>query len=173
MVTLLSFTACSGSETIKEVELKYDDGISDGKHGLGGVGYGFLVEYEPPQGPYTIKEVLVSGELVGIGYENRKVVILIWDEYGEEIYKISVPHANFEGVEWKSIQIPDIVVNSKFSVVVITDTPREGGFYLHYDSSTENKHSALVQDWEKKPWDVKVSEKETNWMIRVKGTVNE
>ena len=158
------FTACPNPTAI---ELRYDDGEPDGKQGVGGPGYGFLVEFLPPSAPSSINKVRISGELVGSGYENRTFDVLIWDKARNELYKASFPHTKFPSSGWAEIDIPKVVVNDNFSVVVITNTPRDSGVYLHYDSSVKNEHSDLVQDWEAKGWYLGVPKEKTNWMIRV------
>lgn len=84
----------------------------------------------------------------------------------------SFPHTKFSlSSGWVDVDIPDVVVNDNFSVVVITNTPRESGVYLHYDSSVKNEHSDLIQDWKIKEWHSRVPREKVNWMIRVVGTI--
>lgn len=179
LALIVALSACAGptpniapaSELAPdEMELRYDDGKPDGRQGLGGPGYGFLVEFSPSTS-FKITKVKIFGELVGSGYENRTFDVMIWEDQGE-VYSSSFPHTKFSSSSgWVEIDIPGVVVSDNFSVVVITNTPREGGVYLHYDSSVKNEHSDLVQDWEVKDWYLKVPKEKVNWMVRVMGTI--
>lgn len=114
------------------------------------------------------------GKLVGSGYENRTFDVLIWDKDQKELYSGSFSHTKFSlSSGWVDITIPQkVVVGDNFKVVVITNTPREGGVYLHFDSSVKNEHSGLVRSWEEKDWYLEgIQEAKTSWMIRVVGTI--
>ena len=160
--------------TFEEVELKYDDGRPDGSQGLGGEGQGYLVEFWSPAASLTVTKVRMFGKLSGSGYENRTFDVLIWDKDQKELYSGSFAQTKFSlSSGWVDITIPQkVVVGDNFNVVVITNTPREGGVYLHFDSSVKNEHSGLVRSWEKKDWYLEgIPEAKTNWMIRVVGTI--
>jgi len=167
-VLSLVLTACPSP---KEVYLKYDDGEVDGRIGIGGPGSGALVEFLPPSLPYTIKKIKMSGELVGSEYEDRMVEVLIWGKDQKELWSGSLPHTEFEISGWTELNVPNVVANDNFSVVVVTNTPRDSGVYLHYDSSVKNEHSGVVQGWKVEDWHLGVPREKVNWMIRVVGTI--
>jgi len=154
---------------INEVELKYDDGRPDGFMAIGGVGNGRLVQFSPPATPFTITKVKIFGNLYGIGYENLKFDVQIWDKDLKEIHSASYPHTKFSiSPGWVVIDITDVVVGDTFYVLAITNSPREGGVTTGYDSSVKNEHSEVTKSY-KVDWWISLPKETTNWMIRVAG----
>lgn len=156
---------------VKEVELKYDDGSSDGLMAIGrDSGTGYLVQFSPPATPFTITKVKIYGNLYGTGYENLEFIVEIWDNEQEMIHSVSYPHTKFTlNPKWVEIEVPQVVVGNSFYIHVFTHSPREGGINIGYDSSIKNKHSEATKAYKIDWWITKPKET-TNWMIRVIGT---
>lgn len=153
----------------EEVELKYDDGRSDGEHAFRG--WGYLVRFSPPSTPFMITKVKIFGSLYGSGYENQTFDVQIWDKDLKEIHSATYPHTNFSlSPRWVEIDIPDVTIGGDFYIYVNTYSPREGGVNIGYDSSVTNEHSEVTQNWEIADWFLPAPKETVNWMIRVIGT---
>jgi len=149
----------------EEVELKYDDGTSDGSCTVGGLS-GYVVHFSPPIIPFTIQEVRILANLRGTGYEERKPQLEIWDKDFHVLYTCQEPYTSFLAKSsWVTIEIPELTVNNDFYIVFNTNSRPEGGVYIYYDSSLKNEHSTMRDGW----WEERLSEEKTNWMIRVVG----
>ncbi len=167
IVTVLLFLgACA---PIKEMQLKYDDGFLDGFHASRG--WGYLVQFSPPSTPFTITKVEIFGNLYGTGYENQSFIVEVWDMELGEIHSMSYPHTEFSHTPgWVKIDITDVVVSGSFYIHLVTDSPREGGVQIAYDSSVKNEHSEMTKNWKiTEDWPESVTKEEVNWMIRVIG----
>ncbi len=154
-----------------EVELKYDDGESDGNCSSGY--QGFLAHFSPSVVPLTISKVRVFTNLHGTGYEERKPRLEIWDKDFNMQYICEEPYTSFSSKpSWVSIQIPTVTVDNDFYIVFYTNSRREGGVYMHYDTSVRNEHSEMAADGKVKDWGgwQQTPKEWTNWMIRVIGT---
>lgn len=160
----------SSSLTVKEVELKYDDGQPDNSLAIGTMpGTGHLIHFSPPFTPFTITRIKIFGNLYGTGYEDLTFTVEVWDKDSKEIHNASYPHSKFSlSPGWVEIDIPNAVVNGDFYVHVFTNSPREGGVNIGYDSSVENEHSEMTRDWTIEWWGSHPQET-VNWMIRVIG----
>jgi len=152
-----------------EVELKYDDGTSDGSCSAGYEG--FSTRFSTPATPFTISKIKVFTNLRGAGYEERKPQLEILDKDFNTLltHKISYAGISTEPA-WVTVEIPELTVNNDFYVVFYTNSKREGGIYIHYDLSGPNTHSEMTDGsritewiWERMP------KEKTNWMIRVIG----
>ena len=152
------------------VELKYDDGTPDGSQAIGHTpGTGYLVDYSPPSTPFTITKIRVLGNLYGIGYENLKFSVEIWDKDQKTVHSASYPHTKFtRSGGWVEIEVPEIMVDDSFYVHVFTTSPLVGGITISYDSSIENKHSEVTKSG-KIDWWISIPKERINWMIRVIG----
>ena len=159
----------------KDIELKYDDGRSDGNgFAIGGTGRGYLVQFSPSSTPFTITKVKIFGKLYGTGYENLTFDVQIWDKELKEVHSASYPHNKFYLTpSWVEMDIPGVVVGDTFYIHVCTNTPREGGVLIYCDSSVKNEHSEVTQNWEIGDWYLSVPREKVNWMIRVVGTIME
>lgn len=158
----------------EQVELKYDDGKPDGRWAIGGPGRGHLVQFSPPSEPFTINRVTIFGSLYGTGYENRTFTIQVWDRDLNEIYSASHPHTKFSLSQgWVEVEIPAVAVDGNFYIHVCTQTPREGGIQICYDSSLKNEHSEVTANWEIADWYLETPKEKVNWMIRVVGVMSQ
>jgi len=155
----------------KEYELKYDDGTSEGSCSSGPQ-FGYLVHFSPPVTPFTISNVKVFASLRGSGYEDQKVELEIWNQDLDVAHYCQRSATEFHHEpDWVMVDIPNITVGDDFYVVFYTNSRREGGVYMYFDSSVINKHSEMAEHGGKTaawPWQGMPKEK-TNWMIRVVG----
>lgn len=164
-----SQTQTTGSATTK-IELMYDDGLADGSSSAGG--YAFRVQFSPPAKPFTITQIKMYTVLRGSGYESQQVGIKILSKQLVLLYSTQKPATEFtvNNPTWATIGIPNIVVNDDFYVYMYPNAPKEGGVYLHYDTSTTNLHSEFIApSGDVAPWSLYSSKDKTNWMIRVVG----
>lgn len=159
-VMLVVFCSCGA----KDVDLKYDNGKLGGLRGMGGVGWGAVVEFSPSSASMTIDTVSICGRLVGAG-DNLIFEVLIWDKEKKELFCGSFSHKLFhESSDWIAIDIPKTIVEDNFYVIVIPNTSKDNGIYIGYDSSANNGRSAVLQNWQ-----FQDSGMTANWMIRVSG----
>jgi hypothetical protein len=158
--------------TIKEMELKYDDGKADDGVAIGrDPGYGHLISFTPPATPFTIQKIKTFGNLYGAGYENKTFDIGIWDKDLQELYTATFPHTKFNiNPGWVEVEIPRIEVDDTFYIYICTYSPREGGIVISYDSSVNNEHSEVTKDFKIDWWLSSPSRESVNWMIRTVGT---
>ncbi|MGB2813816.1 MAG: transglutaminase-like domain-containing protein [Dehalococcoidales bacterium] len=127
-----------------------------------------MVHFSPPETPFTINAVKIYTTLEGTGYEDQNPKIEIWDKDFALLHSWQEPATGFnKDPGWVTVDIPDITVDDDFYVVFYTYSKREGGVYIHFDSSVANKHSetadpgGTIADWVwQQPKD------KTNWMIR-------
>jgi hypothetical protein len=156
--------------TSGEIELKYDDGKGECHSSCSGQ-YGFAVRYSPPTTPFDIKQVGVFTSLYGTGHEDQTTWFDIRDHNFETLYSWSKPAAEFPTEpDWIISDLPDTSVTDDFYIVFYPCSMREGGVYLHYDTSQENTHSEMAEQGGKiADWIWEFPEETTNWMIRVIG----
>ncbi len=183
LIIVLSLSACGLSleeetttpaATPGEVELKYDQGRSGGSSSSGQ--QGFLVRFSPSTKPLYISKVKVFANIRGTTDQERKSKLEILDKGYNVLYVAEEPYSSFNSKPgWVTIEIPEITVNDDFYVAFYTNSRRDNGIYIHFDSSATNKHSEMIQDgkiidW---VWGEKPLKEKTNWMIRVVGTSGE
>ncbi len=155
------------------VELQYDDGTSNGNCGSGY--QGFLTHFAPPVTPFVINEVKIFTSLQGTGYEGQEPRVEIWNKDFALLHSWQESAARFsKDPGWATVEIPSVTVDNDFYVVFYTNSKREGGVYIHLDSSVVNEHSEMVADGEVTEWPwQQIPKDKTNWMIRVTGTRTE
>lgn len=155
---------------VKEVELKYDDGTSDGIASCGRA-CGFLVHFSPPVTPFAINEVKIFTNLSGAGYEEQEPKVEIWDKGFALLHYWQEPATRFsKEPDWMTVDIPDITVTDDFYIVFYTNSKPYEGVYIHYDSSVVNEHSEMAADGKLIDWIwERIPKEKANWMIRVVG----
>ena len=155
----------------EDIELKYDDGTSEGTVSAGSH-LGFLVHFKPPETPFAINTVKVFAILKGTGYENQTTWFEIWDKSGNVLHYWEKSATEFSTEPgWVPMELPDIIVNDDFQVVFYPYSTREAGVYLQFDSSQTNNHSEMASPGGRiSDWIWSSPKGETNWMIRVVGT---
>jgi hypothetical protein len=176
----------------KEVELKYDN---DSPYvNLVMTKGGFLVNFDPPSSPFTVKKIKLFGSK---GTRINTFQLQIWDTGRNIIFKQSYSDKDFpqptfspsneylsSSGKWVELAIPDVKASGRFYVHVITNI---GGLSLGGDKSAVNGHSGITPYdinnatteevpgwstgdfcgcWRNMKWD----QSRTNWMIRAAGT---
>lgn len=173
---LSSSLVVKAKPVIKEIELKYDDGVAAKAIWAGPTG-GHLIHFSPPSIPFTVKKVKICGLLRGTGWEGREFEIQIWDKDKKTLWKNSYPFAEFlkgapvpwhEEVRWVELEIQNIEVTSDFYVHVYTDSPMFQGIGICFDDSIVNEHSEATSNYQVTSA-LPVSKETVNWMIRVVG----
>ncbi len=175
------------SLVIKELELKYDDGLNEASFSSAGGGY--LVDFTPPASPFTINAVGICGKLSEKTPDRDNFDLEIWDKNNEVLYSNSFPITEFptDSLDWVTITVPDIKVSDQFYIHVYTASLRDIGIAVGVDNKIVNEHSWLtIRDSEgitsvidmksdmpfRGEW-VEKNKDRINWMIRVIGTYME
>lgn len=181
-----------GSE--QKTELKYDDGFANDYLTVDKPNTGYLVDFIPPSGMFTISEVKICGLIYGgHGFIIRDMYLQIWDKESKVIYQDKIEKEQFpllaylpSDIEnqgrWASMHIPDVEVTGKFYIHVHTGTTTGQGFRMGADDSVPNMHSNVTVrnsnnelDSISDKWNYPISrwfgdKSRVNWMIRVSGT---
>jgi hypothetical protein len=128
---------------VKEVELKYDDGLA--RDSLSNTG-GHIVDFSPPATPFTIQEIRIAGLLYGTGLEGKTFDLQILDKDLKVLHSATYPYTKFSfspAATWAEFEVPDIEVASKFYVHIYTASPRYG-LHIGADDSVVNEHSGCT-----------------------------
>jgi len=161
---------------VKEVELKYDDGIGTGGTSGSGPGWGYSVHFSPPAIPFTIVKVKVFA-MLRTGYVLDTTSVEIWDKDFNVLYSGRKPATEFSpNLDWVTIDVPNITVDGDFRVVFFTNggNLQAGGVGVGYDlngnkASEVAKADGTIAEWPA-PMERTRPRERTNWMIRVVGT---
>lgn len=166
--------------TPEVVKLIYDDLRAEAF--LAARGYGYIVEFLPPEMPFTIKGVGIIGVIYGTGWEGKSFTVAIWDKDYEVLYSADYPVTKFvvDKPTLVKLETPDVEVADKFYVHVYTGTGKLEGIHIGADDSVVNLHSGLTFRTEEgvtkistgwpypeSKWFGDISK--VNWMIRVGG----
>jgi len=152
------------------LELKRDDGESDGKRSIGGAGPAIRFDNAPAGA--VLAGLRIYGSRYGGGYDpkNTNAVYYVFDDDGDILIKGEFPYALFSYQEkWVDIPVEETDVPSGFSILINPDPTQYKGIYFHYDSDVQTAHSkygvtpAELNDLRGK-WD---------WMIRACVTTEE
>lgn len=173
MTMLLVLGACipasTSSQSTGEVELKYDDGMSDGSCSTGS--YGLIVHFSPPATPFVIDKIKIFANLRGTGYKSQNPEIEIWDKNFTVVHYWQESTTTFSREpSWMTLDVSNITVDGDFSIVFYPNSTKDDGVYLNYDSSVRNRHSEVVLDGQIADWIFeRIPKEKANWMIRVIG----
>jgi len=152
------------------VELKYDDGESDGRSSCNGCGY--AVRFTPPATPFVVERVRIYGVAYGGGCEGREVEVLIRSLKWKRLDGVRRPHNVFgTEYEWATFEMSGRKVNEAFYVVVDLDAPFNCSVWMGVDLDGENAGSEKTTGGMLDVWSHGPPKDETNWMIRVEGRV--
>jgi hypothetical protein len=175
--------------TERDVELKYDSGIS--RDSLwSGPGGGYLVDFTPAVKPFTLKKVSICGGIYGTAWEGKSIELWILGKdmkstLYHEVYAVSKFPVKgtfpYQPPSWVDFDIPPMEINDTFYVFLFTGTGKHKGVQIGVDDSVLNEHSNLGQG--KPPNITRVTmvsvylggvwysdESKVNWMIRASGT---
>jgi hypothetical protein len=168
---IATLTVAEPAPPLREfVQLKHDDGESDGSQafGSGPMGYAHAVRFTPTTTPFTVDRVKIYGRAYGDGCESRAVEVQLRDLSFNTLDFARCPHTEFgDSPAWVSVDMGGVAVEDEFYIVVITDSPKECGISVFYDSDSENLHSEQVVRAQIGDWTIQSPKARTNWMIRV------
>jgi len=168
--------ALASAPTLKEAELKYDDGVGTGSTTSQGPGWGYSVHFSPPTFPFTIVKVRVFA-MLRTGYVLDTTSVEIWDKDFKVLYSGTKPATEFSPKpDWVTIDIPNVTVDGDFRVVFFTNggNLQAGGVAIGFDltgnkASEVAKSGGTIAEWPA-PMQATRPKEKTNWMIRVVGT---
>jgi hypothetical protein len=181
-------TLTVGAVEEREVELKYDSGVSQDAL-WAGYNNGFLISFTPPAKPFILKKVSVCAGIYGVAWEGKTFDLHILDAFNTPLFsqtyaiaKIPVKGAfPYRPPSWVDFDIPPFNIENDFQVYFFTGTGMHKGIQVGVDDSVANEHSSLASGrppniapvaietfynstfWYSDP--VKV-----NWMIRASGS---
>jgi hypothetical protein len=181
-------TLTVGALEEREVELKYDNGVSQDAL-WAGYNNGFLIGFTPPATPFILKKVSICAGIYGVAWEGKTFDLYILDAFNTPLFsqtyaiaKIPVKGAfPYRPPSWVDFDIPPFNIENDFQVYFFTGTGMHKGIQVGVDDSVTNEHSGLASGrppniapvsietfynstfWYSDP--VKV-----NWMIRASGS---
>jgi beta-lactamase regulating signal transducer with metallopeptidase domain/HEAT repeat protein len=157
------------------VEVKYDDGVSDGKQSYGGAGpcirfpdrlWGAFVGERAVTDTEAFMGVRVYGSRYGSGYnpESTMLHLIVQDQDGNELAKADFPYSLFSYKEqWVDLELPAPARTTVSEIVCILDPEahQTKGIYFHYKKDPEESHSGVAKNGKA---DKPTPDRE--WMIR-------
>jgi len=179
---LFSTLTVKEKPVLKEVELKYDNGMVD-KTRLAGPDGGYLVHFLPPSIPFAVKKVKIYGVLFGTGWEESDFEVQVWDKNRKALWSGNYPFTLFptagirygewglwrNKIGWVELEVPDVKVTDEFYLHVWTDDsvrfPQPWGIGVGFDTSGVNEHCEQTKGHE-----IVQTPADSIWMIRVVGT---
>ena len=160
------------------VEVKYDDGVSDGKQSYGGAGP--YIRYPATMWAYFVgnrvhsipdTEALVGlrvyGSRYGSGYdpETTMLHVIIQDQDGKELAKVDFPYSLFSYKErWVDLVLPEPILSKQmgeFMLILDPEAHQTKGIYFHYKKNPAESHSGVAKNGKA---DKPTPDRE--WMIR-------
>lgn len=142
------------------LEMKYDDGTSDGYQSIAGGGH--AVKFQLPGGYKELTSVSIYGMRYGRPGDSNMYRIHILDVSMHEIKRIDGSYQDFQYAQegWRLFPLnPPVKVPRTFWVCFVFDPGRTHGVYVHYDRSAQgNSRMGMPPDLNVDPG--------YNWMIR-------
>jgi len=182
--TTLTFSALEE----REVELKYDNGVSQDALWAGNNG-GFLISFTPPAKPFTLKKISICGGIYGVSWEGKTFELSVLDQFYTPLFNQVYAIAKFpvKGAfpyrepSWVDFDIPPFNLENPFFVYLYTGTGKHKGIHVGVDDSVDNEHSDLANG---RPPNLSIVSIDTfytsglwysdrskvNWMIRATGS---
>ncbi len=145
------------------VEIKNDDGESDGKMSMGGSGPAVRFE-NVPEGA-TLTRLRTYASRYGSGYDPETTFAdyYVFDDEGRMLGTGRIPYALFTYEEqWVDVEVKPVKVPSAFWVLINPQAHQYKGIYTHYDTDIETTHSKSGRI----PEEMRDLEKKWDWMIR-------
>jgi len=174
----------------REVELKYDNGISQDALWAGNNG-GFLISFTPPAKPFILKKVSICGGIYGVSWEGKTFELSVLDQFYTPLFSEVYAIARFpvKGAfpyrepSWVDFDIPPLYIENPFMVYLFTGTGKHKGIHVGVDDSVINEHCELASGHPPKLSIVSIDtfytaglwysdSSKVNWMIRVTGIAN-
>ena len=153
----------ASTESLGLVEMKNDDGKSNGKLSISGEGPAARFEGAPEGG--TLERLRIYGSRYGSGYDTKKTTIdyYILDAEGRSIATGRIPYGLFTYDEkWVDVPMGSAKVPSTFWVFLNPFAHQYKGIYWHYDTDVSQTHSKVGSI----PEDLRELERPWEWMIR-------
>jgi len=145
------------------LELKRDDGESNGMKSIGGAGPAIRLEGAPPGA--VLKGLRIYASRYGKGYNPKKTMATcyVFDDEGDVLLKGQFPYALFSyRKEWVDVPIEQTDVPESFSILINPDPTQYKGIYFHYDSDVQTAHSKYGVT----PTELNNLRGKWDWMIR-------
>ncbi len=181
-------TLTVGAVEEREVELKYDSGVS--RDALwAGHNNGFLISFTPPAKPFILKKVSVCAGIYGVAWEGKTFDLHILDTFNTPLFsqtyaiaKIPVKGAfPYRPPSWVDFDIPPFNIENDFMVYFFTGTGMHKGIQVGVDDSVTNEHSDLASGRPPNMAPVAIDtfynstfwysdRSKVNWMIRASGS---
>lgn len=181
-------TLTVGAVEEREVELKYDSGISQDAL-WAGYNNGFLISFTPPAKPFILKKVSVCAGIYGVAWEGKTFDLYILDAFNTPLFsqtyaiaKIPVKGAfPYRPPSWVDFDIPPFNIENDFLVYFFTGTGMHKGIQIGVDDSVINEHSGLASGRPPNIAPVAIeavynstfwysNSSKVNWMIRASGS---
>jgi hypothetical protein len=172
----------------REVELKYDSGVSQDAL-WAGYNNGFLISFTPPARPFILKKVSICAGIYGVAWEGKTFDLYILDSVNTPLFgqtyaiaKIPVKGAfPYREPSWVDFDIPPFNIENDFLVYFFTGTGMHKGIQVGVDDSVTNEHSGLASGRPPNLAPVSIDtfynstfwysdRTKVNWMIRASGS---
>jgi len=171
----------------REVELKYDNGVSQDAL-WAGYNNGFLISFTPPAKPFLLKKVSICAGIYGVAWEGKTFELSVLDKFNTPLYSQVYAIAKFpvKGTfpyhepSWVDFDIPPLTLENDFLVYLFTGTGMHKGIQVGVDDSVTNEHSDLASGHPPNLAPVSIAtfynstfwysdRSKVNWMIRATG----
>jgi hypothetical protein len=135
----------------REVELKYDNGVSQDAL-WAGYNNGFLISFTPPAKPFVLKKVSVCAGIYGVAWEGKTFELYILDAFNTPLFSQTYAIARipvkgafpYRPPSWVDFDIPPFNIENNFQVYFFTGTGMHKGIHVGVDDSVTNEHSDLA-----------------------------
>lgn len=157
------------------VEVKYDDGVSDGKQSYGGACpyirfpatmWGIFARTRLITKGEAVMGLRVYGSRYGSGYDPETTMLHVTfvDEDGKEVAKADFPYSLFSYKErWVDLVLPEPIMSGveEFKIIFDPEAHQTKGIYFHYMRNPAESHSGIAKNGKA---DKPTPDRE--WMIR-------
>jgi len=145
------------------VEIKNDDGESDGKLSISGVGPAVHFEGVPVDATLTRLRMFASRYGSGFDPETTFADYYLFDDENRILQTGRIPYSFFSYEEkWVDIPLKPLKVPTRFWVLINPQAHRYKGLYTHYDTDVTTTHSKSGRI----PDEMRDLGKKFDWMIR-------
>jgi len=172
----------------REVELKYDNGVSQDAL-WAGYNSGFLISFTPPAKPFILKKVSVCAGIYGVAWEGKTFDLYILDSFYTPLFSRTYAIARipvkgafpYREPSWVDFDIPPFNIENDFLVYLFTGTGKHKGIHVGVDDSVPNEHSDLASGRPPNLAPISIDtfygsgfwygdRSKVNWMIRATGS---
>jgi len=136
---------------MREVELKYDNGVPQGTL-WAGYNNGFIISFTPPAKPFILNKVSICCGIYGVAWEGKTFDLYVLDPFNTPLFsktyaiaKIPVKGAfPYRPPSWVEFDISPLNIEDDFQVYFFTGTGMHKGIQVGVDDSVVNEHSDLA-----------------------------